>query len=414
MTKQWILRSALNIVSNGKVDRKVSREFQRKEPEKGKADLAKECLTLVKKELIRSKFEQITTASASGCLFPFTLNGSLYRETCSIIYTHIPGNCNTSVCPVLYSGSSVDDPFVYWATCDRYNYEQKISIVSMPIVCGDLNGTLIKIPELNWILVQSKMWSSDGENYFNKSWMEFKEDIPTPSPIPEKTMNELTAAATTLATSDVSHDLPLTTTATMLTTSDVSSDLPISTLSPANNYSETTTSNMNQTNFTETTARAVNQTTLRYRLIARRYWRLRIEMAADDGSWYSTEYNSFKVFSEDDNYRIELKLYEVGASDLMDNMLSNQSAPFATYDRNAINLNYSNAFPSTLLPTTAPVGWWWDDNTTSTLFNDSRTNCLSSLNSYNSCWRNVKGQVIRFRQTRMYMQPIQQIFNVSY
>ncbi|ESO12008.1 hypothetical protein HELRODRAFT_158397 [Helobdella robusta] len=44
-----VLRSALNFVSDGEVVRKVGREFQRKRPEKAKADSAKECLTRVKK-----------------------------------------------------------------------------------------------------------------------------------------------------------------------------------------------------------------------------------------------------------------------------------------------------------------------------------------------------------------------------
>ncbi|ESN90132.1 hypothetical protein HELRODRAFT_182829 [Helobdella robusta] len=47
---RWVLRSALNFASDGKVVREVGREFQRKGPEKAKADLAKECLTRVKKK----------------------------------------------------------------------------------------------------------------------------------------------------------------------------------------------------------------------------------------------------------------------------------------------------------------------------------------------------------------------------
>ncbi|ESN96829.1 hypothetical protein HELRODRAFT_178626 [Helobdella robusta] len=45
---RWVLRSALNFASDGEVVREVGREFQRKGPEK--ADLAKECLTRVKKK----------------------------------------------------------------------------------------------------------------------------------------------------------------------------------------------------------------------------------------------------------------------------------------------------------------------------------------------------------------------------
>ncbi|ESO07844.1 hypothetical protein HELRODRAFT_184108 [Helobdella robusta] len=48
--KRWVLRSALNFASDGEVVREVGREFQRKGPEKAKADLAKECLTRVKKK----------------------------------------------------------------------------------------------------------------------------------------------------------------------------------------------------------------------------------------------------------------------------------------------------------------------------------------------------------------------------
>ncbi|ESN96749.1 hypothetical protein HELRODRAFT_163861 [Helobdella robusta] len=47
---RWVLRSALNFASDGEVVREVGREFQRKGPEKAKADLAKECLIRVKKK----------------------------------------------------------------------------------------------------------------------------------------------------------------------------------------------------------------------------------------------------------------------------------------------------------------------------------------------------------------------------
>ncbi|ESN91057.1 hypothetical protein HELRODRAFT_182307 [Helobdella robusta] len=47
---RWVLRSALNFASDGEVVREIGREFQRKGPEKAKADLAKECLTRVKKK----------------------------------------------------------------------------------------------------------------------------------------------------------------------------------------------------------------------------------------------------------------------------------------------------------------------------------------------------------------------------
>ncbi|ESO12283.1 hypothetical protein HELRODRAFT_158765 [Helobdella robusta] len=47
---RWVLRSALNFASDGEIVREVGREFQRKGPEKAKADLAKECLTRVKKK----------------------------------------------------------------------------------------------------------------------------------------------------------------------------------------------------------------------------------------------------------------------------------------------------------------------------------------------------------------------------
>ncbi|ESO04275.1 hypothetical protein HELRODRAFT_172632 [Helobdella robusta] len=47
---KWVLRSALNFASDGEIVREVGREFQRKGPEKAKADLAKECLTRVKKK----------------------------------------------------------------------------------------------------------------------------------------------------------------------------------------------------------------------------------------------------------------------------------------------------------------------------------------------------------------------------
>ncbi|ESN90862.1 hypothetical protein HELRODRAFT_182570 [Helobdella robusta] len=47
-----VVRSALNFASDGKVVMERNREFQRKRPEKAKADLAKECLTGVKKKLL--------------------------------------------------------------------------------------------------------------------------------------------------------------------------------------------------------------------------------------------------------------------------------------------------------------------------------------------------------------------------
>ncbi|ESN97717.1 hypothetical protein HELRODRAFT_177776 [Helobdella robusta] len=47
---RWVLRSALNFVSDGEIVRKRNREFQRKAPEKANADLAKGCLIRVKKK----------------------------------------------------------------------------------------------------------------------------------------------------------------------------------------------------------------------------------------------------------------------------------------------------------------------------------------------------------------------------
>ncbi|ESN98912.1 hypothetical protein HELRODRAFT_162380 [Helobdella robusta] len=44
---RWVLRSALNFASDGEVVREVGKEFQKKGPDKAKADLAKECLTRV-------------------------------------------------------------------------------------------------------------------------------------------------------------------------------------------------------------------------------------------------------------------------------------------------------------------------------------------------------------------------------
>ncbi|ESO00892.1 hypothetical protein HELRODRAFT_175388 [Helobdella robusta] len=49
---RWVLRSALNFVSDGEVDREGGREFQRKGPEKANADLFDEC---VKKDLAASR-----------------------------------------------------------------------------------------------------------------------------------------------------------------------------------------------------------------------------------------------------------------------------------------------------------------------------------------------------------------------
>ncbi|ESN97871.1 hypothetical protein HELRODRAFT_177513 [Helobdella robusta] len=45
-----VLISALNFVSDGEIVREVGRVFQKKGPKKAKADLAKECLTRVKKK----------------------------------------------------------------------------------------------------------------------------------------------------------------------------------------------------------------------------------------------------------------------------------------------------------------------------------------------------------------------------
>ncbi|ESN95847.1 hypothetical protein HELRODRAFT_179041 [Helobdella robusta] len=47
---RWVLRSVLIFVSNGEVVREGGREFQRKDPKKASADLAKECLRRVKKK----------------------------------------------------------------------------------------------------------------------------------------------------------------------------------------------------------------------------------------------------------------------------------------------------------------------------------------------------------------------------
>ncbi|ESO12330.1 hypothetical protein HELRODRAFT_158828 [Helobdella robusta] len=70
-----VLRSALNFVSDGEVVRKGDREFQRKWPEKAKADLAKECLTRVKKKWVLS----MVLRSALN----FASDGEVVREVAS-------------------------------------------------------------------------------------------------------------------------------------------------------------------------------------------------------------------------------------------------------------------------------------------------------------------------------------------
>ncbi|ESN94114.1 hypothetical protein HELRODRAFT_180283 [Helobdella robusta] len=61
---RWVLRSALNFASDGEVVREVGREFQRKGPEK--ADLAKECLTRVKKKREEDDVDKIRKSTHSS------------------------------------------------------------------------------------------------------------------------------------------------------------------------------------------------------------------------------------------------------------------------------------------------------------------------------------------------------------
>ncbi|ESO11823.1 hypothetical protein HELRODRAFT_166877 [Helobdella robusta] len=81
----WVFRSALNLVSEGEVVREIGRAFQKKGPEKAKADLAKKCLTRVKKQ---RKQEDDRKPERSGSLSKRTRTTHYIRLTREYMETY--------------------------------------------------------------------------------------------------------------------------------------------------------------------------------------------------------------------------------------------------------------------------------------------------------------------------------------
>ncbi|ESN93421.1 hypothetical protein HELRODRAFT_180956 [Helobdella robusta] len=76
---RWALRSALNFASDGEVVREVGGEFQRKGPEKAKADLAKECLTRVK-NMREEEDDRKPGRLGILCLLVFRVKSAMYGQ----------------------------------------------------------------------------------------------------------------------------------------------------------------------------------------------------------------------------------------------------------------------------------------------------------------------------------------------
>ncbi|ESO03209.1 hypothetical protein HELRODRAFT_174108 [Helobdella robusta] len=109
---RWVLRSALNFASDGEVVREVGREFQRKGPEKAKADLAKECLTRVKKKREEDDRKPGLYSSISSqkiCIWHFTskkrINFTGFRERGAIYISTVD-------CLLVLSGGCSFDAFL--------------------------------------------------------------------------------------------------------------------------------------------------------------------------------------------------------------------------------------------------------------------------------------------------------------
>jgi len=76
------------------------------------------------------------------------------------------------------------------------------------------------------------------------------------------------------------------------------------------------------------------------------YTRMRVEMYANNGAWYSAEYDQFSVGNQSTEYRLSVSGY---SGDAGDQLLPNNGATFSTYDSGMHN--------STAMMMQG--GWWY-------------------------------------------------------
>ena len=146
----------------------------------------------------------------SACLLPFTLNGTMYRESCAVAYECSIGRCNFAMCPALFQPTIDSQPQTEWVICYPFRAREfrsaerktlsngnvafqflikKTSKINLQLKKNNfpelpsisnvrdiwcLNSTfVIKSTQLlpsKWILVQSRSNGSD----FDKSWEDYK------------------------------------------------------------------------------------------------------------------------------------------------------------------------------------------------------------------------------------------------
>ena len=88
-------------------------------------------------------------------------------------------------------------------------------------------------------------------------------------------------------------------------------------------------------------------------------YKLRMEFMLRNGSWYSLEYDTFRVESEASNYKIRVTGYSGDVDDVMNNgtILDagfHNGMNFSTYDRDNDRWGYNCASSS-------GGGWWYND-----------------------------------------------------
>ena len=103
----------------------------------------------------------------------------------------------------------------------------------------------------------------------------------------------------------------------------------------------------------------------------------------EDGKWYSVEYNHVYIHSEEENYFLQVNNFDAHSSDAGDGFNSCSGLPFViSSTSNGVN-----------------EGWW--------------KGCSGSLNAKEAFWPHLSESFFHPTRTRMFIQPVSKIFNVS-
>lgn len=102
----------------------------------------------------------------------------------------------------------------------------------------------------------------------------------------------------------------------------------------------------------------------------------------EDGKWYSVEYNSVYMDSEEHSYSLRVNHFDAQSSDAGDGFNSFSGLPFVI----------------STTPDGFNEGWWMG--------------CSGSLNAKEAFWPDLSGGFFHPTKTRMFLQPVSKIFKV--